>query len=243
MQKSSIEWLQGGMVWNPTTGCSKVSAGCKNCYAEAIAKRFWGERKFADVRCHPERLDQPAKVKKPQRVFVDSMSDLFHKDVPLDFILRVWMVMGYAPQHTFIVLTKRPERMKNFITNWLPGAWGLATMSLRLLEKPIPNVWLGVSVEDQKTADERIPLLLQTPAAKRIVSVEPMLERIEYDWSKLDWVIVGGESGPGARPHPNHKDVLHLANQCVKAGVPFFLKQMWGAKMPYLAGQIWDQTP
>lgn len=259
MAKTSIEWATD--VWNPTTGCAKVSQGCAHCYAETIAKRFWGERKFTDVQCHPDRLEQPLHWRKPRRVFVNSMSDLFHKDVPLDFILRVWMVMARACDYTFMILTKRPERMLMFVNEYLPGTWGLATMNMRLLDKPIPNVWLGVSVEDQRTADERIPLLMKTPAAVRFVSAEPLLGPVDLEigmctecggcgitaghyfqedgmdtcnacggsgkaFDKLDWVICGGESGPGARPmHPDW--ARSLRDQCQAAGVPFFFKQ-WG---------------
>jgi protein gp37 len=243
MTKTTIEWADE--VWNPVTGCTKVSTGCQNCYAERVAGRFWGERKFTDVRVHKERLDDPLRWKKPRRVFVNSMSDLFHKDVPFDFILRCWMAMAAADQHTFMILTKRPDRMHLFLNEWLPGAWGLATMSLQLLDQPLPNIWLGVSVENQKAADERIPLLLDTPAAVRFVSCEPLLGPVRlgkwlpyYDPTqhyaldmpsmkgKIDWVIAGGESGPGARPmHPDWARGLRDAAQL--AQVPFFFKQ-WG---------------
>ena len=257
MAKSKIEWCD--VVWNPVTGCDKVSEGCRNCYAERHAKRFWGDRKFTDVQCHIDRLDQPVYWKKPQRIFVNSMSDLFHPDVDFDFILCAWMVMAQAKQHTFIILTKRPEHMNLFLNEWLPPALGLATCTLRILDKPLPNVWLGVSVEDQKTANERIPLLLQTPATVRFVSYEPALGPVDFThikikdsehpelgeppvtfnaldgwWggyiqekrTQLDWIIMGGESGPGARPmHPNW--TRSVRDQCQAAGVPFFFKQ-WG---------------
>jgi protein gp37 len=296
MAKTKIEWCD--KVWNPTTGCAKVSSGCKNCYAERIANRFWKEeipigsivqdfhpncepmegpeyrpRKFTDVQYHPERLDNPLHWRKPARVFVDSMSDLFHPDVPFDFILAVWRVMAKT-NHTFMILTKRPERMKLFVNDWLPGAWGLATLTLKLLDKPLPNVWLGVSVEDQKTADERIPLLLQTPAAVRFVSYEPALSSIdlEQNWvgylsgwetqvgtdrdgdpepyqsqtEKLDWVIMGCESGPGRRPM-NLDWARSIRDQCVAANVPYFLKQaeIDGEliEMPALDGKIWSEFP
>ena len=218
---TKIEWTDE--VWNPVTGCDKVSQGCKNCYAERIAERFWGERKFTDVQCHPERLDIPLHWRKPRRVFVNSMSDLFHEDVTDEFITEVWNVMHDTPQHIYQILTKRPERMQ-----WLTHQqWGD-----HLVE---PNVWLGVSCEDQKTAYERIPLLLQAPAAVRFVSLEPLLGPIDllaifghdlYAMNKgLDWVIVGGESGPHARPmHPDW--ARSIRDQCVEAGVPFFFKQV-----------------
>lgn len=236
MADTKIEWAD--KVWNPVTGCSKVSQGCKYCYAERLANRFWGKRKFTDVICHEDRLEEPLKWRKPALVFVNSMSDLFHDDVPLGFINRVWTKMIESPQHTYMVLTKRPKRMLHVLGNYAIQ----------------PNIWLGVSCEDQRAADERVPLLLQTPAAVRFVSCEPLLGKINLYWlrgeeksdsvgrkynkalngmEQLDWVIVGGESGPGARPM--HQDwVRHLLDQCLGYGVPFFFKQ-WGEWMP--AGQ------
>jgi protein gp37 len=227
MGKTSIEWTDE--VWNPVTGCQKVSQGCKNCYAERIASRFWGERKFTDVVCHDDRMDIPLSWKKPRRVFVNSMSDLFHVDVDFKFIRRVWRRMADANQHTFLILTKRPERMLEF-TRWMAG-----DDDLSIAEWP-RNVWLGVSVEDQKAADERIPYLLKTPAAVRFLSCEPLLGSIRFanvpglnrigNGPGLDWVIAGGESGPGARPmHPEW--AKSLKDQCQAANVPFFFKQ-WG---------------
>lgn len=277
MAKTKIEWCDE--TWNPTVGCKKVSAGCAGCYAEKMAKRLaaMGQVKYqkvvteisangrwtGHVLCLPDRLDIPLRWRKPRRVFVDSMSDLFHEDVPFDFILRVWLTMAKT-SHTHIILTKRPERMHRFVTEWLPGAWGLATMSMRLLETPIQNIQLGVSVEDQKSADERIPWLLRTKAAKRIVSVEPMLGEVDlhkavghnskvlpskFSWfrdSELHWVICGCESGPNRRPM-NIDWARSLRDQCQAAGVPFFLKQMEAngkiVKMPELDGQVWDEIP
>lgn len=244
--KTGIEWTDA--TWNPVSGCTKVSQGCKNCYAERDWKRLvhlpaYQGRAFTDVACHPDRLDQPIRWKKPRRIFVNSMSDLFHPDVPFDFIERVFETMTAAHQHTFQILTKRPERMREFMCD----------MSVIL-----PNVWLGVSVEDQAAADERIPLLLDTPAVVRWVSMEPLLgpvalTRIEtkffagkldalrglFKWDQgevtreptsLDWVVVGGESGPNARPM-NHNWVSSIRNQCVGACVPFLFKQ-WGEWLP-----------
>lgn len=220
MNKTKIEWATA--VWNPVTGCTKVSEGCRNCYAEGIANRFWGERKFTDIRCHEDRLNQPETWKKGQRIFVNSMSDLFHPDVPYDFIVDVFAVMNANRQHTFIVLTKRPDRYYQLVRGAL---------------MPIPNVWIGVSVENQKAADERIPILLQAQAAVRFVSCEPLLGNVNLKgfykngmWvdgqNRIDWVIVGGESGTRARPmHPNW--VRSIRDQCQEANVPFFFKQ-WG---------------
>lgn len=240
--KSSIEWCDS--TWNVVTGCTKVSQGCKNCYAETIANRFWGERKFTDVQCHEDRLDIPPRWKKPRRVFVNSMSDLFHPVVTNYFIREVWKRMAKTSHHTYQILTKRPERMLEF-TQWMAGRDHIS-----IAEWP-RNVWLGVSCEDQATADERIPILLQTPAAVRFVSLEPLLGPIDLDkkellcyrWRRgytigtyLDWVIVGGESGPHARPmHPDW--ARSIRDQCQRAGVPFFMKQ-WGEWLPN--NQVWN---
>lgn len=248
-EKSAIAWTDA--TWNPVTGCTKVSPGCKNCYAEPMAKRLKRmvpEKKYRNefkITCHPESLNEPLKWKKPQKIFVCSMGDLFHEDVPDSFLIDVFNVMAEAKHHTFQVLTKRPERMLDFI---------LGTSGAGANNEPLPNVWLGVTAENQEQADKRIPLLLQTPAAVRFVSIEPMLGGIEVingkanrwsvptqadsegrgiEWTDpgekylpLDWVIVGGESGPGARPmHPDW--VRSLRDQCKAAGVPFFFKQ-WG---------------
>lgn len=211
-----IQWTDA--TWNPVTGCTKVSAGCKHCYAERAFPRVYGNREFADVRTHPNRLDQPLRWKRPRRVFVNSMSDLFHEDVPVDFVLRCWLTMMHAGRHTFQILTKRPARMRSILTS--------ASFSSI---KPMPHIWLGVSVEDQATADERIPLLLQTPAAVRFVSYEPALGPVDFTrWIRhagIDWIIVGGESGPKARPF----DVQWARNTIAQgraAGVACFVKQL-----------------
>lgn len=237
MSKSKIEWTDE--TWNPVTGCTKVSQGCKHCYAEREwarlsanpkATAYFG-RSFGDVQCHPERLEQPLRWKRPRRIFVNSMSDLFHEDVPVDFIAQVFDAMARCPQHTFQILTKRAARMQFLM--WSELDW-----------KPLPNVWIGVSVEDQSTADERIPLLLQTPAAVRWVSAEPLLGPVDLEFGEIDialekdgfgnsailggidWVVVGGESGPKARPmHPDW--ARSLRDQCAAVGVPFLFKQ-WG---------------
>lgn len=260
MKKTKIDWAD--YVWNPVTGCTKVSAGCKNCYAERHANRFWGERKFTDVICHEDRLDQPLHIKKPGRVFVNSMSDLFHPCVDDGFIMNVFIRMYECPNLTFIILTKRPERM----STWVKIEWidGLSNRETNDINTPLENVWLGVSVENQQTADERIPILLQTPAAVRFVSYEPALGAVnlskylitkfynrgpEYaplNIKSIDWVICGSESGPGARPF-DMDWARNLRDQCQAANVPFFLKQMPVeaklVKMPALDGKVWDQFP
>lgn len=226
-------------TWNPVTGCTKVSQGCKHCYAETIANRMWAKqyvpnadgtsRRFTDVRCHSDRLEKPLHWRTPRRVFVNSMSDLFHPDVPDEFIQSVFVVMEKTPQHTYQVLTKRPLRMMNFARDWTelpddaPERFG-----------PAPNIWLGVSVENQAAADERIPLLLQTPAAVRFLSCEPLLGPIQLADACNDcledgihWVIIGGESGPHFRPM-NTAWAEHILYQCQDAQVACFVKQMGG---------------
>lgn len=232
MAKSKIEWTE--RTWNPVTGCTKVSPGCKNCYAETIANRFWKDRKFTDVECHKDRLQIPLKRKKPTMYFVNSMSDLFHKDVPITFIDSVYEVMGWSQQHIFQILTKRPKRMWQYYQQssifdaW--GEWG--------------NIWVGVSVEDQKTADERIPILLDTPAVNRFISIEPLLEDIGKTFLKWTmemegrikrdniWVIVGGESGPKARVC--HVEwIADIVKICQIQNIPVFVKQLGSNPMVY----------
>jgi protein gp37 len=246
--RSKIEWTDA--TWNPIRGCSRVSEGCRNCYAERTAARFAGAGQpyegmafptggrgvdaggkshgwTGDVRFIPELLEQPLRWKRPRKIFVNSMSDLFHEKVHGDWIDAIFKVMAQCERHTFQILTKRPERMLAFMRHY---------GSRR-------NVWLGVSVEDQSTADKRIPLLLETPAAVRWVSYEPALGPVDFtdidgkDYLKrgiglmrephgLDWVVAGGESGPGARcAHP--KWIRTARDQCRAAGVSFFFKQ-WG---------------
>ncbi len=262
MNKTRIEWCD--YVWNPVSGCTKVSAGCAYCYAESMAHRFWGERKFSDVLIHPDKLNEPLKLRKPAKIFVNSMSDLFHPDVPDEFIHDVFShMLGFGNnRHTFMILTKRQKRMlallgsDPFFKFWL--AAGTAN------DFDISHVWLGVSVEDQKTADERIPILLQTPAAHRFISVEPMLGAVDFNsiimpdgdhlgklfnhgtGTGIDWVICGGETGPGARPI-QREWVIDLRDQCVGVSVPFFFKQ-WGGKangnhLHIIDGVEWHQFP
>jgi protein gp37 len=216
--RSKIEWLgDSGATWNPITGCTKVSPGCDHCYAETLIGRFeqtWGD--FATVRLREERLDQPIRWKRPRRIFVNSMSDLFHKDIPNDYIHKVFDVMCAADHHIYQVLTKRSSCMMKWVRDERPE---------------IPDyVWLGVSVEDKKRK-VRINHLRKTPAPSRFLSCEPLLGDLgELDLEGIGWVIVGGESGSDARPmHPQW--VRSIRDQCTKAGVPFFFKQ-WGAWIP-----------
>ncbi|MFT4038357.1 MAG: phage Gp37/Gp68 family protein [Thermomicrobiales bacterium] len=283
---SGIQWTDA--TWNPTTGCTRVSAGCDHCYAFQLhdqrhAAYLAGRmpdappqyhRPFSEVQLIPERLSLPLRWTKPRRIFVDSMADLFHSDVPTEFIAEVWAVMTLAPRHTFQVLTKRPQRMKRLLTNI--AFWALvAEAALRRrdqwpkgeklpeigIDKPLPNVWLGTSVEDQAAA-YRIDWLVRTPAAVRFLSCEPLIGPLDLTpwlweaagpaWAghnpspDLGWVIVGGESGPDYRP----LDIdwaRSLRDQCVAAGVPYFFKQHGGrtskAGGRELDGRTWDEMP
>lgn len=234
---TNIEWTDE--TWNPVTGCDKVSPGCDHCYAETIAHRFKGTKAFPDgfaVTLHPERLDQPLHWRKPRKVFVNSMSDLFHKDIPDEYIARVFATMALASQHQFQVLTKRPGPMRALLTRWAPISrpW------------PLPNVWLGVSIESDKFC-WRADALRETPAAVRFLSLEPLLGPLpSLDLTGIDWVIVGGESGHGAREmYPNW--VYDIRDQCTTAGVAFLFKQ-WGGRTPkangrLLDGRTWDEYP
>jgi protein gp37 len=230
--RSTIEWTDA--TWNPVTGCTPVSEGCRHCYAERIVPRQG--HAFKEVTLHPDRLSVPLHWKKPRRIFVNSLSDLFHEDIPDEFIGKVFLTMAAAGQHIFQILTKRAGRMSKLLAN-PPRSFPVVLCAGGLL----PNVWLGVSCEDQKTADERIPLLLKTPAAVRFISAEPLIGPMDIEPylgladidavnPMLDWVIVGGESGPDARPmHPGWARALR--DQCQLAGVPFFFKQ-WGQWRP-----------
>ena len=245
---TGIEWTD--RTWNPLTGCTKVSPGCDHCYAKTMHERFHGPGSFDTITLHPDRLGQPSRWRKPSRVFVNSMSDLFHQDVPDEYIARVFSAMRCTPKHTFQVLTKRHARMRSLMNSeaFRERVWELGGVGGRFGAKyphlrtwPTPNVWLGVSVEDQKWADIRIPALLDTPAAVRFLSCEPLLGPVDLNpWLQcpdcgqnhgLRWVIVGGESGRGARPmHPDW--ARSLRDQCVAAGVPFLFKQ-WGEHVTY----------
>jgi len=290
--KTGIEWTEA--TWNPTTGCDRVSPGCDHCYALTLAGRLkaMGASAYQEdgdprtsgpgfkLTVHPDRLDVPLRWTRPRFIFVNSMSDLFHKDVPDEFIAKVFAVMALAPRHTFQVLTKRHGRMRSLLSSGRFADLVVAALSTvvdetsgRLPAKdfdaayahvtdrvhvdepmpPLPNVWLGVSVEDQKRADLRIPALLATPAAVRFLSCEPILGPVSFRWAKwaplinaghldglrgIDWVIVGGESGPGHRPI-DPEWVRSLRDQCSDAGVAFLFKQ-WGGATPKAGGRELD---
>jgi len=243
--RTGIEWTDA--TWNPATGCTKVSPGCDHCYAETIAHRFAGTKAYPDgfaPTLRPERLDQPLRWTRPRRVFVCSMADLFHDAVPDEYIARVFAVMAASPRHTFQVLTKRHARLRALLGS---SRFVELVRTTPLVEGgdavphvpwPLPNVWVGVSAEDQRWADIRIPVLLDTPAAVRWVSAEPLLGPIDLaaplrKWAggqmvriadHLHWVVTGGESGPGARPlHPGW--VREVRDRCHQAGVAFLHKQ------------------
>lgn len=236
-ENSSIEWTD--TTWNPVTGCTKISAGCDNCYAARFSERFRGvaghpfETGF-DLTLRPERLLQPLGWKRPRMVFVNSMSDLFHKEIPQAHIAAVFDTMERADWHTYQVLTKRSSLLQKFI-------------NARYKTRPAPqHIWLGVSVEDEKAAT-RIAHLQAARAGVRFLSIEPLLAPVgKLDLSGIHWVIVGGESGPGARPM-DARWVIDIRNQCIKARVPFFFKQ-WGgfskkATGRLLEGKEWNQFP
>ncbi|WP_417615386.1 DUF5131 family protein [Parasphingorhabdus sp.] len=296
MTDSNIEWTE--QTWNPLAGCTIKSPGCKHCYAMKMAKRCeaMGIAKYAGttmtvkgkavwtgkINFDEKALLAPLARKKPTMYFVNSMSDMFHEDVPNYWIDKVFAVMALCPQHTFQVLTKRADRMREYCTNipghddrWFAaiqsgrsgkGAFALQDAHERLHRAGVlRNVWMGVSVEDQKRADERIPDLLATPAAVRWLSMDPLLGPVEIDPTKneatlrvenrisvstgarvrskienLDWIVVGGESGPGAREF-DPDWARSIRDQCAAANVPFFMKQMGGAnkaRMPEIPGDL-----
>jgi protein gp37 len=293
--KTTIEWTKNddgsaGRTWNVVTGCDKTSPGCDHCYAENIARRFAGGPGFPNgfaVTVHPERLTAPLRWRKPTRVFVNSMSDMFHAGIPDELIAQMFAVMAATPQHTYQILTKRHGRMRSLLnspTFEIQVFQASADLELRVPlapSWPLRNVHVGVSVEDQKWADIRIPALIDTPAAVRFLSCEPLLGPIDligdvhagHDWYTdfgqpvcltcstedttvayferehrihgIDWVIVGGESGPGARPmHPDW--ARSLRDQCNEAEVPFFFKQHgeWAPRSglaPEELVNLWDE--
>jgi protein gp37 len=232
MAKTSIEWTrsddgQPGMTWNPLTGCTKISPGCTNCYAERMSERLrlMGQRNYANgfaLTLHESALETPLRWKKPQRVFVNSMSDLFHQDVPISFIQQVFDVMRRVDWHQYQILTKRADRLESLAPQ---------------LDWP-PHVWMGVSVENRDYTF-RIDHLRRTPAAVKFLSVEPLLGPLpDLDLTGIDWVIVGGESGPGCRPM-RREWVVGVRDECRRQGVPFFFKQ-WGGTNKKKAGRELD---
>jgi protein gp37 len=232
-QNSSIEWTQS--TWNPVTGCTKISPGCKHCYAERMANRLraMGQPRYRngfEVTLQEDLVDLPLRWKLPRVIFVNSMSDLFHRDVPTEFIRRCFNVMHRASQHTFQILTKRPDRVVE-IGDQLPWA---------------PNIWMGTSIETAQYT-WRAKLLAKVDAAVRFLSVEPLLGPIRrLPLNRIDWVIVGGESGPGARPMAEEW-VLQIRDRCESQGVPFFFKQWGGVQKSRagreLSGRTWDDMP
>ena len=231
--KSSIEWTES--TWNPVTGCNKISPGCKNCYAERMAKRLkaMGSENYENgfkLTIHDHVVNLPLQWRKPQVIFVNSMSDLFHKNVPLDFILKVFETMNKAHWHIFQVLTKRSDRLLE-LNKYLP--WS-------------KNIWMGVSVENQDYTF-RIKDLSKTDAAIKFLSIEPLIGPVyRFSLINIDWVIVGGESGPKARPM-KEEWVVSIRNKCLKQNVPFFFKQWGGVQKKRngreLEGRTWDEMP
>jgi protein gp37 len=239
---SAIEWTQA--TWNPVTGCDRVSAGCDHCYALTLAARLkaMGQAKYQRdgdprtsgpgfaVTIHPNELGTPRRWRRPRRIFVNSMSDLFHPRVPADFVAEVFEVMAATPQHIYQVLTKRPKRARQLLRR----------------TTPLPNVWLGVSVEDDDQVD-RADILREVPVAVRFLSCEPLLGPLpSLDLTGIDWVIVGGESGPSCRPM-DPTWAIELRDRCRSAEIPFFFKQ-WGGRTPktggrLLEGRTWDEFP
>jgi len=230
---SHIEWTEAS--WNPITGCTKISDGCKYCYAERLAKRLkvMGQVKYTNgfkPTIHPECLDEPLLWKKSKMIFVCSMSDIFHEDVPIEFIRKIFSVMNTANHHVFQVLTKRSQGMKEIAS------------SLEWTD----NIWLGVTVESQDYI-YRIQDLIETPAKTKFISFEPLLSEISYfPVQNIDWVIVGGESGPKSR-EMKKEWVYEIRNQCLDAGISFFFKQWGGINKKKngrkLEGKIWDEMP
>ena len=257
MSTSKIEWLKNktggqGSTWNPITGCTPASEGCQNCYGLRMAQRLKGRYGYpADdpfkITIHKDKYDIPFKLKRPQRIFVCSMGDLFHDDVPFQEILTIFDIMYQCPQHTFMVLTKRPARMLEFCSKYglMPV---IKNLGLTGSGETWPgNVWCGVSAENQERLNERIPILLKIPAAIKFLSIEPLLGPIDLStrWCNLDssdhecqilldhlnWIIVGGESGPNARiMHPEW--VKKIRDDCINKKIPFFFKS-WGQWIPH----------
>ena len=269
---TDIEWCDETI--NPVIGCQKLSAGCTNCYAVRMAHRLGANPKTpqykgltrnantwtGETRLVENELRKPFGWKKPRRIFVGSMTDLFHEATPDGWIDDVFAMMAMCPQHTFQILTKRPARMQSYFAArkdgdpWAEAADHIADLAgiedhpfvLEPKHIPLGNVWMGVTVEDQSAANERIPLLLKTPAAKRFISAEPLLSRLDLsgdrkELASISWVICGAETGPKRRPM-DQAWARGLRDQCVSAGVPFFLKKLSDGSRE-LDGQVWEQFP
>lgn len=233
MKKTKIEWTES--TWNPTTGCTKISSGCKNCYAERMSKRLYsmGMEKYIngfELTIHPEVLNEPYSWHLPRTVFVNSMSDLFHEKIPFDFVLKVFKVMNENPQHTFQILTKRANVVHEYnqYLNWSE------------------NIWMGTTVEDQENV-KRIDYLSGTDAYIKFLSLEPLIGEIsDLNFEHINWVIAGGESGPGARPM-KEEWVISIKDECLRQNVPFFFKQWGGVNKKktgrLLQGKIWEEMP
>lgn len=241
--KTEISWADAS--WNPISGCSKTSAGCRSCYAARMVKRFPDVYpKGFDVHLRHDWLEKPLHWRKPRRVFCCSMSDLFHEDVPDRYIDKVFAVMAIASQHCYQVLTKRPERMRRYMQNVYNGKRMVCSEAAELhngilggvtaeraIKLGFPGVWMGTSVENQEAVDERLPLLTDTRANVRWLSCEPLLGpiKLKYWLHQISWCVVGGESGPGARPM-ELSWARDIRDQCAEAGVPYFFKQVGGTR-------------
>ncbi|MDD2487451.1 MAG: phage Gp37/Gp68 family protein [Candidatus Gracilibacteria bacterium] len=232
-QKSKIEWTQ--LTWNPVTGCSKISEGCKNCYAERMSRRLqlMGQKKYIngfELTLHPDTLNYPSKLKKPSIIFVNSMSDLFHENVPFDFVKQVFDVMNKEKQHIFQVVTKRADIMLDIVSKLEIG----------------DNIWLGVTIENNKHLD-RLEYLKKTKARIKFLSLEPLLSDLfDLDPKGVNWVIVGGESGPGSR-EIKEEWVTDIRDKCIKNKIPFFFKQWGGINKKksgkLLEGKVYNEFP
>jgi protein gp37 len=251
--KSSIEWTEA--TWNPTTGCDKVSPGCDNCYAMTLAKRLkaMGSAKYQNdgdprtsgpgfgVAVHPGSVYEPMGWRKPRTVFVNSMSDLFHEKVPVNFVGSVWNTMALTQQHTYQILTKRPARARTVLNGWADEGWMFRRHDMMWcgpIEGPLTNVWLGTSIESDEYV-KRAHHLRHTPAAIRFISAEPLLGPLpSLDLTGIDWLIAGGESGPNAR-RVEADWIRDLRDRCIEAGVAFFFKQ-WGGRTPKAGGRELD---
>jgi len=249
MNRTNIAWTN--YTWNPITGCTAVSSGCKNCYAKAVHERFY-DTPFSEIVFHEDRLDAPRKKKKGKMIFVGSMTDLFHDNVSFEWLYKIWVVMMMSPQHTFQILTKRPDRMKEFLDNYAP----VPAMTGASYKDCVPhNIWLGTTIENQKEIS-RARILINIPAAVHFISVEPMVGEVDFSEyylqdkrghhpfpylsesaktkiiEMLDWVIVGGESGAKSKVREMKPEwVQKIYDDCKTNSVPFFFKQ-WGAHKP-----------